>query len=187
MNQIIPAFFSMVINLATFLLFLRFFAQFADLKRYDPFVAPFYKATGIVDLFSNIFPDLAKGRLSTSALILLFLLVLLSIWGGSILAGYSLTPIQLLIAGTFGFVLKFISACQWLLIAMVIVSWIIMLTQNMHPLFSLVMQMSEPIIAPFRRISPDLGMLDISPMIAIFAFWMLEEIISTVMNSMVAF
>lgn len=184
MNDFPSAFLSIVINLAMLLLFLRFFIQFADIRRYDPVAEPFYKSTGIVDLFSNIFPDLAKGRFSTAAIVLLFLVYLLSIWGMASITGHSLPPVQLLMMGTFGFLLKFISACQWLLIAMVVVSWIIMLTQKMHPLLALVMQMSEPIIAPFRRITPNLGMLDLSPMVAILALWMLEAVVITLMNNM---
>lgn len=177
MNNIIPAIFNMVINLAMMLLFIRFFVQFADIKRYDPFAAPFYKTTGIVDVFSSIFPDMAKGRFCTAAMALLFLVYLVDLWGNASLAGQSYHPIKLFVGASLGFVLKILSACQWLIIAMVIVSWIIMLTQNMSPLFAMIMQMADPIIAPFKRISPDLGMIDISPMFAILGLWIAEEVV----------
>ena len=49
-----------------------------------------------------------------------------------------------------------------------------MLFQVMHPLIELIMQMAEPIIAPFRKITPNLGMLDFSVLVAILVLALLE-------------
>lgn len=185
MNQIIPALFNMVINLAMMLFFIRFFLQFAEIKRFDPFAMPFYKITSVVDAFKNIMPDLAKGRFSTASAVLLLLIYLIDIKANTFFSGHSITAIQLFFVASLGLVLKFLSVCRWIIFGMVIVSWIIMLTQNMHPIFNIIMQMAEPIIAPFRRISPDLGMIDISPIFALFGIYIAEIMISGAMQSLI--
>jgi len=43
--------------------------------------------------------------------------------------------------------------------------------------------LAEPILAPFRRITPNLGMIDLSPMIAFFAFYLLEIFIGGLASS----
>jgi len=63
---------------------------------------------------------------------------------------------------------------QYIVFASIILSWVIMLFQVMHPLVELIMQMAEPIIAPFRKITPNLGMLDFSVLVAILVLALLE-------------
>lgn len=178
MDQALKAIFNMVINLATFLLLIRFFLQFADIRRFDPIATPAYKTTKVVDVFGRIFPDLSKGRFCTAAVVLLFLVELIFIWGNSYFHSSSFGRIEIITVALFSLISTFLSALFYILIAMVIFSWIIMLTQNMNPLFDVVMRIAEPIIAPFRRISPDLGMIDISPIFAFFAIILLEIFIS---------
>jgi YggT family protein len=68
------------------------------------------------------------------------------------------------------------------MIIMVIVSWIAPGTHN--PAAELAYQISEPILAPFRRIIPNLGGLDISP---IFAFLAIQVLQSYVMPELAAY
>lgn len=185
MNQILPAIFNMVINLAMLLLFIRFFLQFADIRRFDPAATPAYKATKIVDTFSSIFPDQAKGRFCTAAVVLLFLVELVYISGNAYFYGTSFSRLEIITVSLFSLLSTFLSAFFYIIIAMVIFSWIIMLTQNMNPLFEIVMRIAEPIIAPFRRISPDLGMIDISPIFAFFSILIVEMLISGVAQRLV--
>jgi YggT family protein len=59
------------------------------------------------------------------------------------------------------------------MIIMVIVSWVAPGTHN--PAAELAYQISEPILAPFRRIIPNLGGLDISPIFAFLAIQVLQS------------
>ncbi|WP_240365771.1 YggT family protein [Psychrobacter sp. KH172YL61] len=70
--------------------------------------------------------------------------------------------------------LDFLRMCRYLVIGSIIVSWIVVFTQSQHPIIGIIIQLAEPILAPFRRITPNLGMLDLSPMIAFFVFYLLE-------------
>ncbi len=58
--------FGIIINVAILLVFFRFLMQLAAVSPYNPVVLATAKATKIVDIFSRIFPLLAKGRVNTS-------------------------------------------------------------------------------------------------------------------------
>lgn len=64
--------------------------------------------------------------------------------------------------------------CRYLVIGSIIVSWIVVFTNSVHPIVGIIMRLAEPVLAPFRRITPNLGMLDLSPMVAFFVFYLLE-------------
>ena len=51
----------------------------------------------------------------------------------------------------------------WSVIAVVVVSWIA--PQSGHPAIQLVAQITEPVMAPVRRILPPMGGLDFSPIL----------------------
>lgn len=38
-------------------------------------------------------------------------------------------------------------------------------------------EITEPILGPIRRIMPNMGMLDLSPMVAIFLLWFLNNLL----------
>lgn len=51
--------------------------------------------------------------------------------------------------------------------ARVIVSWIAPSTGTTNPLVNFIYQVTEPILAPLRRVIPRIGMFDLTPMIAL--------------------
>jgi len=50
-----------------------------------------------------------------------------------------------------------------------------------HPVMSFLIQVTEPILAPLRRVIPPLGMLDITPLVAIFLLQFLERIVLSIL------
>ena len=174
MNDVLLPLFDLVTTIAMLLIFIRFMLQFAGIDARDPIVIPAYKATGIVDVFGRIFPTVAHGRISIAAIVLMFLIRLIDISGKSALAHHGMAPIQLFFMGSLSLILDFLRMCRYLVIGSIIVSWIVVLTNSMHPILGLIVRIAEPILAPFRRITPNLGMLDLSPMVAFFAFYLIE-------------
>ena len=170
--------FDMVTTFAMLLVFIRFMLQFAGMDARNPLVSPAYKATHVVDVFERIFPTVGQGRISTAAIVLMFLIRLIDISGKAALAHHGIAPIQLFFTGSLSLILDFLRMCRYLVIGSIIVSWIVVFTQSQHPIIGIIMQLAEPILAPFRRITPNLGMLDLSPMVAFFAFYLLEIFIS---------
>jgi YggT family protein len=76
-----------------------------------------------------------------------------------------------------------INIYQFIMIAMVIMSWLISFNViNTHNRFVAVLwdalvRLTEPVLAPIRRLLPDLGGLDISPIIALLALYFLKVLL----------
>jgi YggT family protein len=71
----------------------------------------------------------------------------------------------------------------WILIATVVMSWLIafniinnhnnIVRQVSYALYRL----TEPVLGPIRRLLPDLGGLDISPIIVLIAIWFIRNLL----------
>lgn len=183
MNNLLLQIFDLVTTFAMMLVFIRFMLQFAAMDASEPMIAPAYKATHIVDVFGRIFPTVAQGRISIAAIVLMFLIRLIDISGKAALTHKGIAPVPLFFTGSISLVLDFLRMCRYLVIGSIIVSWIVVFTNSVHPIVGIIMRLAEPILAPFRRITPNLGMLDLSPMVAFFAFYLLEILIKGLASS----
>jgi YggT family protein len=47
------------------------------------------------------------------------------------------------------------------------------------PIVTILNEITEPILAPLRRIVPRIGMIDITPMVAIFVLFIVQSVISS--------
>lgn len=180
MNSLLHTAFNMITTFAMLLIFIRFMMQFAGLERRHPMVEPAYKATQVVDVFARIFPTVGQGRISIAAIVLMFLIRLIDIAGNAALAQKGIAPVQLFFVGTSSLILDFLRMCRYLIIGSIIVSWIVVFTNSMHPIIEVIMRLADPILAPFRRITPNLGMLDLSPLVAFFVLILAEQAIRIV-------
>jgi YggT family protein len=69
---------------------------------------------------------------------------------------------------------------KWILIAAVIVSWLTAFNViNVHnnfvrSLLRILLALTEPVLAPIRRILPAMGGLDLSPIVAFVIIWFLQ-------------
>ena len=57
----------------------------------------------------------------------------------------------------------------------VIISWINLSPSN--PIVVLLYGITEPILAPIRRVLPSMGMLDLSPMVALIVMMILQRVL----------
>lgn len=48
---------------------------------------------------------------------------------------------------------------------------------NYHPVMRFLIQITEPVLAPLRRYIPPMGGLDFTPMVALLAIWLVEQIL----------
>ncbi len=58
----------------------------------------------------------------------------------------------------------------WAILARAILSWFNLRPDN--PLMNILYGITEPILSPLRRIVPRIGMIDITPMVAIILLWL---------------
>jgi len=72
----------------------------------------------------------------------------------------------------------------WIIIAMVVMSWLVgfnvvnMQNDFVRQVRYALYRLTEPLLGPIRRILPDLGGLDISPMVLLLALWFLQQLVN---------
>ena len=80
----------------------------------------------------------------------------------------------------FYLVLQILKLYSYVVIANVVISWLIAFnvlnTQNrfVHSILELTYKLTEPILNKIRRFLPNLGSLDISPIILLLLIWFIE-------------
>ena len=81
---------------------------------------------------------------------------------------------------------------QWIVIAAVIVSWLINFqiinTQNrmVYSILEVLHKMTEPVFGIVRRVLPNMGGLDLSPIVVLFGLFFLQTFIATTLIPAVA-
>ncbi len=177
--------FGIIINVAILLVFFRFLMQLAAVNPYNHVVLSTAKATKIVDVFSRIFPTVAKGRVNLAALVLLVVLYLLKMFGVMYLSGaMPNSPVHLLILTFVTMIQDLIRFCRYLIFATIILSWVTMLTQVRSPYIDVIQELAEPLLAPFRKLMPNMGMIDLSPILAFLALMIAEMLMNEVAKAL---
>jgi YggT family protein len=145
---------------------LRFILQLVRADFYNPLSQFIVRATQpLLRPMRRVIPSLLG--LDMSSLLLAILLQLLLMIVTLTLMGFGVGDylLQLLIWSIISITSLFLKVFFFALIISVILSWVAPHSHN--PAALLVNQLCEPLLAPFRRLLPNLGGLDISP---IFAF-----------------
>ncbi len=73
------------------------------------------------------------------------------------------------------FIDTFFFALNLAILARVLLSWVQVDPYN--PLVQLLFQVTEPILEPFRRVIPPIGMIDISPVVAIVVLQIVQQVL----------
>lgn len=68
------------------------------------------------------------------------------------------------------------------IIGRVLVSWLNISPYN--PIVQFLYQVTEPILAPLRRYIPPIGMLDVTPMVALVLIWIVQRILPRLLFSL---
>ena len=143
----------------------RFLLQLAKADFYNPISQAVFKATDpVVRVLRSFIPGY-KG-VDFSSLILAFIVQFIAISVTILLYGSAIPSVGFIITWSFIGVLNFIILFYYYaLIASIVMSFVMMFSGNMnpHPILLLVWQITEPIMAPFRRVIPPMGGLDFSP------------------------
>lgn len=88
-----------------------------------------------------------------------------------------------LIAAIFGLIYIVLDLFVWLLIASVVLSWLVAFgvvnTRNraVFVIGEFLERITEPVLRPIRQILPNLGGLDISPIVLILGIWFIQTLI----------
>ncbi|MCJ8146997.1 YggT family protein [Acinetobacter sp. A3.8] len=182
---------NVLLNVVILLVFLRFLMQLAGINFFNPVVQSTIKATKFVDVLNRSLPKPAKGRINLAALILLIILYLVKV---SVLSnmGLGITIFEVhyknlasgadsLLLGTLMAVTDgVVTFCRYLIFAAIIMSWVTLFTQKSGPFTEAIQELAEPLFAPFRKIMPNMGMIDLSPLLAILALIIIDVVMTSV-------
>lgn len=162
-NEIFAYLIQTVIHLALFAVLLRFILQAVRADFYNPICQFVVRATNPLVLpLRRVVPGLAG--LDVASLLLALLLQLLAIVSMLLLYGAGLPNIGVLLAwSAVGLLGLLVNIYFFALLAMIILSWVAGGSQ--HPAIILLHQVTEPVMAPFRRLLPTAGGLDFSPIL----------------------
>ncbi|MFV8770245.1 YggT family protein [Yersinia enterocolitica] len=160
-----------VIDLYVMVLLLRIWMQWVHSDFYNPFSQFVVKITQpIVGPLRRVIPSL--GPIDSASLLLAFLLMtikyplLVLIQSGSM----SLSLYNLL----FG-IISLVKAAGylifWVMIIRALMSWV---SQGRSPMDYLLHQLTEPLMAPIRRILPAMGGIDLSAMVVILILYLIN-------------
>jgi YggT family protein len=154
---------------------LRFVLQLVRADFYNPLSQFIVRATQpLLRPLRKIIPSLFGLDMSS---LLLALVIQFLLMGLTLLLAYGMTgnPLQLLVWSIIGVTALFLKIFFFAMIISVILSWVAQGSHN--PGAELVNQICEPALAPFRRIVPNLGGLDISPILAFMVLKLLDMLV----------
>jgi YggT family protein len=154
---------------------LRFILQLVRADFYNPLSQFIVRATQpLLKPLRKVIPGLAGLDLASLVLAILVQLLLMTLT--LMLMGYGVgNPLQLLVWSIIGVTALLIKVFFFALIISVILSWVAQGSHN--PAVELINQMCEPLLAPIRRFMPNLGGLDLSPIVAFLALNLIDMLV----------
>ncbi|MDA0687193.1 MAG: YggT family protein [Proteobacteria bacterium] len=158
---------------------LRFLLQLARADFYNPVSQAVVRITDpAVRLFRSFIPGYRGIDFSSLVLAMvveaIFICILILLYGGSI------PSVGFIITWSFVGVIYFIiNIYYYAIIASIIMSFVMLFSGNMnpHPLLRLVWQLTEPVMAPIRKILPPMGGLDFSPIFIFIAIGLIQNLL----------
>jgi len=117
----------------------------------------------------KILPSL--GKIDTASWVLIFGLKALEIFLLFTIKGIQLNPQTLVIASIFQVITMIISIFLYAVIIRAILSWFANANMGPNPLLSIIHSITEPLLAPARKIIPPIGMFDLSAMVVILVLY----------------
>ncbi len=154
---------------------LRFLFQLVEAEFYNPICQFLVKITHPpLRLLRRFIP--AVGRVDTAAVVLMLALKMLGDYAVFLLQGGEAVAIGLLAgSAVVGLVNLAFNVFIYAVIIQAILSWVN--PDPYNPVYSLLTDLTEPILRPCRRLIPPIGGLDLSPLVALIALQVLKMLI----------
>jgi len=157
-----------------FVVLLRFVLQAARADFYNPISQFVVKATNpLIVPLRKIIPGL--GGFDWAAIVLMIIVQIIAISLSLLIAGYGLPWASIASWAVLGVGGMFLKLYFWGLLIMIIASWLA--PQSYNPALLLLRQIMEPVMAPIRKLLPDMGGFDLSPIILFLVINVFEIIL----------
>jgi YggT family protein len=159
-------------SLYLLIVLLRFILQLVRANFYNPLCQFIVKATQpLLKPLRRVIPSMFG--LDMSSLVLALIVQMLLIAVILLLKGFQVDWLFLVPWALIAIFALFLNILFYAMIISVILSWVAPGSHN--PGAELVAQITEPVLAPFRRMIPNLGGLDISPIFAFIVIQLLQS------------
>jgi YggT family protein len=155
-----------------FAVLIRLLLQLARADFYNPLSQFVVKVTSpLLRPLRRVIP--AVGRLDTASVVLALAIQCVSTVVALALLGVPLrNPLLLLAWSAIGILSLLVNIYFFGILLLIIFSWIA--PQSHHPALALLYQLTEPVMAPVRRLLPPIGGLDLSPILVFVIINVLE-------------
>lgn len=162
-NEIFIYLLQTVLSLYLVAMLLRFLLQLVRADFYNPISQFLVKITNpLVVPLRRVIPGV--GGIDMASLVLALLLQLAGIAALLVVNGLPLPGLLLLLVWSFlGLIGLLVNIYFFAILAMIILSWVA--AGSRHPAIYLLYQLTEPVMAPFRKALPAMGGLDFSPIL----------------------
>ena len=75
--------------------------------------------------------------------------------------------------------MTFVEVFFWILVIAIltrsVLSWVVQ--DNSNPLVAIVYHVTEPVLGPIRRVLPNLGAFDLSPVVALIVIYIIRQLV----------
>ncbi|AGH80256.1 hypothetical protein PCNPT3_01570 [Psychromonas sp. CNPT3] len=167
-----------IFDIYIMIILLRIWLQVARADFYNPFSQFIVKATQpIVGPLRRFIPSM--GGWDSACILFAFVIACLKIVTLSLVFNSELHIIAILISGLFIIVQAIFKLIFWVLILRAILSWI---SKGNNPVEAVMIQLSEPLLAPVRRFIPAIGGLDLSMLVVLFALQFVELFVNDLLS-----
>ena len=162
-----------VFNLYLMVVILRLWLQVVRADYYNPVSQFVAKATNpLVIPLRRILPTV--GAFDLAILVLAILVAIAKLVTLALVNGGGIPVVAILITGVLTVVSSFLQLLFWILVIRALLSWF---SQGNNPMEAIFQQLTEPMLAPIRRILPPMGGLDLSVLVLIIAVQFLRLLI----------
>jgi YggT family protein len=153
---------------------LRFLLQTVRADFYNPLVQVLVKITNPpLTPLRRLIPGMYGLDLAAVALMLALQVVELMLVAA--LLGGNLPPLTLLLGAVAKLLSLAVGIYFWIILIQVVLSWVAPTTYN--PAVATISSLTEPVLRPVRRALPDLGGLDLSPLVVIVGLQLVRMLI----------
>jgi len=161
-------------SLVLLVILLRFLLQLVRADFYNPISQFVVKFTNpLLIPLRRIIPGF--GGLDVASLLLAYLAQVIIYGLLALLKGYGLLVPHIFIWAPLGIFVLLLNVYFWGLLIVIIASWVA--PNSYNPVVILINQILEPVVRPVRSIMPDLGGLDLSPMVIMLGLFILYRIV----------
>jgi len=168
-------------TLFLFAVLLRLLLQTVRADFYNPLSQFLVKVTNpLLRPLRRVIPPI--GRLDTASVVLALLVQCLALILVLAVSGFAPgNPLRLLLWSVIGITAQLLNMYKFAIIALVVLSWIA--PYSTHPAATLLQQLVAPVMAPFRRLLPPIGPIDISPIVVFMAIMVAQMLLDGVARS----